>query len=77
MRSLKISFWCGGNVGDNVCVQHSIVMKSGSSRIDCRQRKIGLKVVFRNSIESVWVWGTIVAPKGRYYEEQGQVILAM
>ncbi|XP_027922385.1 uncharacterized protein LOC114180295 [Vigna unguiculata] len=44
VRSLKRSFWCGGNIGDNVCVQHSIVMKSGSSRIDCRQRKIGLKI---------------------------------
>jgi len=33
--------------------------------------------MFRNSIESVWVWGTIVAPKGRYCEEQGQVILEM
>jgi len=34
-------------------------------------------VVFRNSIESVWVWEKIVAPKDKYCEEQGQVILEM
>ena len=44
MRSLRRSFWCGGNVGDSLFVQHSVVMKSGSSGIDCRQRKNGSKI---------------------------------
>jgi len=58
---------------------YNVVMKSDSSEIDCRQRKnfSKLNVVFRNSIESVWVWGTIVASKGKYCEEQGHVILEM
>ena len=34
-----------------------------------------LCVLFRNSIQSVWVWGKIVASKGKYDEKQGQIIL--
>jgi len=34
-------------------------------------------VIFRNVIQSLWLWGKIVAPKGIYCEKQRQIILEM
>jgi len=34
-----------------------------------------LCALFRNRIESVWVWRKFVASKGKYYEEQRHIIL--
>jgi len=36
-----------------------------------------LCVIFRNVIQSLWVWGKIVAPKGIYCEKQREIILEM
>jgi len=36
-----------------------------------------LCLIFRNVIQSLWVWGKIVAPKGIHCEKQREIILEM